>query len=205
MCNLYRMNRSVAEIANLFAAEPEQGANFGEEVYPGYPGLVIAEGRARAMTWGFPLALTGKQGQPLKPKAVNNTRTDKLGSSFWRPSFSVRRCLIPVTAYAEAEGEKGRMTRSWFALPGESAFACAGIWRPTAEWGAAYSMVMTDACVQIGPVHGRMPVILRPGQHETWLSGSPQEAFEMCLPYAGAIIAERTDQPWAARKSGALI
>ena len=205
MCNLYRLNRSAAEITNLFGAQPEHGANFGEEVYPGYPGLVIAEGRARAMVWGFPLALKGKQGQPLKPKAVNNTRTDKLGNSFWRPSFIARRCLIPVSAYAEAEGEKGRMTRSWFALPDDPVFACAGIWRPTAEWGAAYSMVMTDACVQIGPVHGRMPVILRPDQHDTWLSGSPQEAFEMCLPYAGAIIAERTDQPWAARKSGALI
>ena len=86
MCNLYRLNRSAAEITNLFGAQPEHGANFGEEVYPGYPGLVIAEGRARAMVWGFPLALKGKQGQPLKPKAVNNTRTDKLGSSFWRPS-----------------------------------------------------------------------------------------------------------------------
>ena len=205
MCNLYRLNRSAAEIANLFGAAPEHGANFGEDIYPGYPGLVIAEGRARAMVWGFPLVLTGKQGQPLKPKPVNNTRTDKLGSSFWRSSFIARRCLIPVTAYAEAEGEKGRMTRSWFSLPGEPIFACAGIWRFTAEWGAAYSMVMTDACAQIGPGHDRMPVILRSDQHEAWLSGSPEEAFDLSLPYGGAMIAERTDQPWAKRKTGSLI
>jgi putative SOS response-associated peptidase YedK len=206
VCNLYRMNRSVAEVANLFGASPDYGANFGEEVYPGYPGLVIAEDTARAMTWGFPLVLKGKQGQPLKPKPVNNTRTDKLASSFWRPSFTQRRCLIPLSAYAEAEGERGRMTRTWFSLlPDEPLFACAGIWRPTVEWGAAYSMVMTDACDQIGPVHDRMPAILRVNQYETWLSGSPQDAFDLCQPYAGAMVIERTDQPWAARKAGSLI
>jgi hypothetical protein len=45
MCNLYRMTKGVAEVANLFSAIPEHGANYGEEVYPGYPGVVIAEGR----------------------------------------------------------------------------------------------------------------------------------------------------------------
>jgi hypothetical protein len=66
------------------------------------------------MTWGFPLLLKGKSGQPLKPKPVNNAREDKLGTAFWRASFERRRCLIPVTAWAEAEGAKGAMTRTWY-------------------------------------------------------------------------------------------
>ena len=107
MCNLYRMTKGVDEIARLFAVEPDSGANFAEEVYPGYPGLVVAEGRARAMNWGFPLVLKGKQGQPLKPKPVTNAREDKLLTAFWRDSFAARRCLVPVSAWAEAEGEKG--------------------------------------------------------------------------------------------------
>ena len=60
------------------------------------------------MTWGFPLVLTGKQGQKLKPKPVNNARTDKLQTAFWCDSFARRRCLIPVSEWAEAEGQKGR-------------------------------------------------------------------------------------------------
>jgi putative SOS response-associated peptidase YedK len=116
------------------------GANFGEEVYPGYPGVVVTEGRARTMTWGFPLAMKSKKtGLPLKPKPVNNAREDKLATPFWRDSFAKRRCLIPVTAWAEAEGEKGRMTRTWHALPDHDLFAVAGVWRPTAEWGDAYT------------------------------------------------------------------
>src|SRR5260221_6573159 len=113
MCNLYRMTRSVDEVARLFAVEADNGVNFAGEVYPGYPGLVVAGGRARAMTWGFPLVLEGKQGQPLKPRPVTNARLDKLLTAFWRASFASRRCLVPVSAWAEAEGDKGRMTRTW--------------------------------------------------------------------------------------------
>jgi len=76
------------------------------EVYPGCSGLVVAHGELRSMVWCFPLTLKGKNGQPLKPKPVNNARTDKLDGFMWRSSFEKRRCLIPVSAFAEAQGEK---------------------------------------------------------------------------------------------------
>lgn len=84
MCNLYRMTAAISEVANLFGAQPRERANVPAEIYPGYPGLVVAGGEVRPMTWGFPLILKGKQGQPLKPKPVNNAREDKLTSAFWR-------------------------------------------------------------------------------------------------------------------------
>ncbi len=88
------------------------GTNFGEQVYPGYLGLVIADGELRQMTWGFPLVMKGKTGQPLKPKPVNNARTNKLDSYFWRSSFEQRRCLIRISAWAEAQGVKRAKTRT---------------------------------------------------------------------------------------------
>ena len=117
MCNLYRMTKNADEVARLFGAQLGSIGNAVEEVYPGYPGLVAAGGTLRSMTWGFPLVLKGKNGQPLKPKPVNNTRADKLDSFMWRFSFQERRCLIPVSEFAEAEGPKGSMTRTWFSLP----------------------------------------------------------------------------------------
>ncbi len=75
--------------------------------------------------------LKGKNGQPLKPRPINNARADKLDGFMWRYLFRERRCLIPVSALAEAEGEKGGKTRIWFALPGEKVFAVAGLWRDT--------------------------------------------------------------------------
>lgn len=117
MCNLYRIKSANEEIARLFGVENAVG-NAAEEVYPGYSGLVVAEGRLRSMVWGFPLPQISKRtGEPLRPRPVNNVRSDKLHSFMWRYSFEERRCLIPTTAWAEAEGPRGAMTRTWLSLP----------------------------------------------------------------------------------------
>ena len=198
MCNLYKNQKSSAEIASLFGVSPEMGANFAEEVYPGYPGAVIADNQLRSMVWGFPLTLKSKKtGEPLKPKPVNNARTDKLDSYMWRNSFAERRCLIPLTAWAEAQGPKGGMTRTWLSLPDRELFAVAGIWRESDEWGECYSMVMTDAAGDAAQVHSRMPVILDPDSFGTWCAGSIEEAKALCVPYRGSLTIDRTLEPWA--------
>lgn len=200
MCNLYRMRVTTSEIGQIFDAIPDLGANYGEEIYPGYSGLVVADGQAQAMTWGFPLVLTGKQGQKLKPKPVNNARTDKLQTAFWRDSFARRRCLIPVSEWAEAEGQKGQMTRTWYSLPGGESFAVAGVWRATFEWGNAYSMVMTDGHLQMADVHDRMPVIVMRDNWAQWANGSPDDAFTLCQPWPGDLLVERSATLWAAAR-----
>ncbi len=197
MCNLYRMTKSRAEVADWFGAtEDAGGANFGEEVYPGYPGLVLAAGHVSQMHWGFPLTMRGKSGNLLKPKPVNNTRSDKLDSPFWRASFESRRCLIPMTAWAEAEGAKGHKTRTWLSLPDSKLFACAGIWRGSDEWGNCYSMILTDAAGMAAQVHTRMPVIIAPQDYAVWTRGNSNEARALCRPWEGAIELERTSAPW---------
>lgn len=199
MCNLYRMTKPMTEVAKWFdAVEGAGGANFAEEVYPGYTGLVVAEGALKAMTWGFPLVLTGKQGQKLKPKPVNNARTDKLQTFFWRHAFEHRRCLIPLTAWAEAQGPKGRMTRTWLSLPGAELFAAAGVWRSSDEWGNCYSMVMTDSAgTEAANVHERMPVLLAPDNYARWLDGAPDTALGLCRGWEGPLMIDRTHEPWS--------
>jgi putative SOS response-associated peptidase YedK len=199
MCNLYKMTKTVHEVAALFRATADPLGNAGETIYPGHPGYVVADGRVRQMTWGFPLAMTGKSGQMLKPKPVNNARTDKLDCFMWKYSFQDRRCLIPVTEFCEAEGEKGAKTRTWFSLPDEEVFAVAGIWRDTAEWGPAYSMVMTEACRHVQGVHDRMPVILAPGTWGDWLDGPPDAARLLCQPYPADMVVHRTADAWVKR------
>ena len=196
------MRKSVAEVAAHFGVSSAVVSNAPEEIYPGYPGLVVhnLDGARvmRSMTWGFPLKLTTmKPGS--KPKAVNNVRTDKLDSFMWRYSFAERRCLIPVTEFAEAEGEKGSKTRTWFSLPDHESFAVAGIWRDTDEWGLAYSMVMTEACIHVAGVHDRMPVILPQETWNDWLDGPPDAAKLLCQPYPADMQVRRTSDPWVKR------
>ncbi|MEM6826556.1 MAG: SOS response-associated peptidase family protein [Pseudomonadota bacterium] len=198
MCNLYRMTKNKDEVAKWFdMVDSLGGANFAEEVYPGYPGLVAAGGEIRQMTWGFPLVMKGKNGQPLKPKPVNNARTDKLDSFFWRQSFEERRCLIPVSAWAEAQGPKGAKTRTWMSLPDAELFAVAGVWRESDEFGLCYSMVMTDSAGSASEhVHSRMPVLLAPEDYERWVSGSSEDAKALCVAWNGDLTIDATHESW---------
>ena len=201
MCNLYRMNRSVDEIAHIFDLVAPLGLNLAGEVYPKGNGLVIAEGSLRSMTWGFPLALKSKRtGEQLKPKPVNNARSDKLQTFMWQDSFRHRRCLIPLTAWAEAQGARGAMTRTWLSLPEADVFAVAGLWRASDEWGDCYSMVMTDAAGDAAAIHDRMPVILDRESQEAWQNGSPEEAKALCEPYDRPLAVDRTSEPWERRR-----
>lgn len=204
MCNLYTNRRTAAEIAHLFGAGNPVPSNTPSEVYPGYPGLVVRSGDGgrvvQSMIWGFPLRLKAMKPE-AKPKPVNNTRADKLDSFMWRYSYQERRCLIPVTEFAEAEGPKGAKTRTWFSLPDQETFAVAGIWRESDEWGPVYSMVMTEACIHVADVHDRMPVILRPETWQDWLDGPPDAARLLCQPYPADMKMRRTDERWSKRYS----
>lgn len=48
MCNLYRMTKAPDEVARLFNVRLGQFGNAGGDVYPGYPGLVVAGGQLRS-------------------------------------------------------------------------------------------------------------------------------------------------------------
>jgi putative SOS response-associated peptidase YedK len=197
VCNLYKMKRTVAEVADWFGASPDPGANFAAEVYPGYPGLVVADGVVRSMNWGFPRVLRGKQGQALKPRPVTNARDDNLSSPFWRDSFERHRCLIPVTQWAEPQGEPGQMTRTWYNPSEMDLFAIAGLWRWSEEWGEVYTMVMADASAEMIEVHDRMPVILRPEEHAQWTEGSTADAFALVRTWQEPLDVELTTERWA--------
>lgn len=197
MCNLYRLHAGPAAIAQLFAAGVAVSANHADPLYPGYPGLVVADGQVRVMGWGFPLVLKGRDGRALKPKPVTNARDDKLDTAFWRSSMATRRCLIPVSAWAEPEGTSPRMTRTWYALPGEDPFAVAGLWRDDAAWGACYAMVMTEAAPAMADVHDRMPVIVPRADWATWTGGQVDAARALCRTWSGPLVVERTDERWS--------
>ena len=207
MCNLVTLKSSVDEVASHFKARRPKPTNTAPgDVYPGGQGFVIrsdaGERVMQAMTWGFPVRL--KHMKPTsKPKPVNNARDDKL-LTFWRPWFTnpAHRCLIPFTSFAEAEGEKGKMTRTWIGAADQSLAAWAGLWRPTDEWGDCYTGVMVDATEELWHIHDRMPVILRPEDHDTWLHAPAEEAMALVAKYpAELLVVDRTSDPWLARNA----
>jgi putative SOS response-associated peptidase YedK len=207
MCNRYQQ-AAIQEAKDALDAIIETPFNVGHEIiHPQSPGLVVKQANGQRvlanMIWGFPLILAeareraAAKGVQAKPKPVNNARTDKLTTGFWsRWTDPVHRCLIPVHAYAEAVGQKGRMTEAWMNVPGESLFALAGIWRPSVEWGDCYSMIMTEATGEAATVHSRMPVILAIGDYASWLEEEIQVALNLCRPWAGPLVVNRNDKLW---------
>jgi len=206
ICNLYTERLSAAEVAAHFGVANPVMSNAGDEVYPGTPGLVIREEAGQrimqSMTWGFPLRLKGMS-PTAKPKPVNNIAD--LAKPMWKglaakPQW---RCLIPLTAFAEAEGVKGAKTRTWFNVKGQPIFAWAWLWRVSDERGPVYSGVMTDCNEAIRPAHDRMPVLLMPEDYERWLHGSFDDAVsfqDRCFPDA-LIEMTRTSELWVRKKA----
>ncbi|MBA4092422.1 MAG: hypothetical protein C0494_17770 [Sphingobium sp.] len=207
MCN--RAERGdTQKVLNLFGARV--GARFNEgplQVHPKEPGGVIRlQDDVRVleqMTWGFPVSLPSKRDPKvkLKPKPVNNARFDKLGTFWKRWAVDPRnRCLIPTARFAEAVGERGRMTETWLSVKDQPTFAWAGLWTDSIEWGAVYTGVMTDACNELEYIHDRCPVILDPEDWDAWLNAPLPDLYRFNRPLpVERMIVEATEKPWFQR------
>ena len=82
-----------------------------------------------------------------------------------------------------------------FSLPDSPMMAVAGLWRATAEWGAAFAMVMTGANEQAAAVHHRMPLILDPADYGVWLSCPVTEAPRFFRQWQGHLVAAPSPLP----------
>lgn len=199
MCNLYSNKMPPEAMRQMFdvpAARTELGNMPAlRAIYPKYDAPIVTFGGGdRSLVrahWGFLTPNKSKKtGNWLKPQAWNNARDDKIRSaSLWRDSFVNRRCLIPATAYAEATG-RNPATFHWFNVKDAACFAFAGIWRhqkgtvgETEIDALVFSMITTSPNSLTAHYHTRMPLILAPDQHDTWLRGDPDEAFSVLEPF----------------------
>ncbi|MBB5685005.1 SOS response-associated peptidase [Sphingobium boeckii] len=210
MCNLHANRKSAAEVARIFQAIIPHAFNAVEETYPGTPGMVVREVDGQrilqSMTWGFPLLTRAMKERGSKPKPANQAADLTLPT--WRSVAPnpANRCLIPLTAFAEPEGEKGRMTRTWFRVKDQPLFAWAGIWRSSIEWGDVYAGVTCDANAAVMPVQDRMPILLMPDEQERWLHGTIDDviAFQH-RPFPDELIEiDRTAEPWTQVRRGSV-
>lgn len=205
MCNLYSNTMPQEAMRRLFKVKPEQDRLGNQEPLPAIfpknsaPMVTIGEDGERQLEtahWGFVLNQKSKRtGEPIQPKAINNARDDKLQTSrFWQASFGKQRCLVPATSFCEAKGKKPA-TYFWFGLRGEDPrppFAFAGIWTFfDGLYGTEPRQTLTSTIITTTPnelvrdVHpDRMPVILRSGDYQTWLTGTAAEAFALIAPLA---------------------
>lgn len=199
MCNLYAQIAVREAVARLFRVSDNRAAAFDPKpaIFPGHDAPVVrladnGDREISVLSWGFVLPQQGKAA-----KRVTNARDEKVRTSnFWRGSFEERRCLVPVTSFAEPKG-KNPAVWHWFGLKDDEPrplFAFAGIWRP---WKGplkpdaepvemdVYSFLTTTPNDVVKSIHPtRMPVMLS-GEEEfdTWLEGTLDEAYQLARPF----------------------
>ena len=200
MCNLYSLNKKRDAVARFFRVSHNRTAAFEQlsAIFPRHMAPVVrqtADGEREAvmMSWGFMLLQNGRA-----PRPVTNVRDDKiLTSTFWKSSFQERRCLVPASSFCEPNGDVKPATWHWFAINGDEErplFAFPGIWKryrgPLKKDGPnveieTYSFLTTTPNSLVATInHERMPVLLtQEEEFETWLRGSPDEAFALAREY----------------------
>jgi putative SOS response-associated peptidase YedK len=121
---------SAAEVAAPFGATYPQDLVVPSQTIEGLHGLVVFEADRRrvlrSMRWGFPrLARGGRvpEDGPDKIGLVANLTNPMWEHMVVEPRY---RCIIPITHFANPDGDEGKKTRTWFSVKGQPVAAWAG-------------------------------------------------------------------------------
>lgn len=189
MCGLYSFRKSAEETRSLFNYVEE--ADFPPRAYvaPGGPVAIVRMEQGQRhfalVRWGF---IPGwvKEVKPGKPLINARGETVAEKPSF-RNAMKRRRCLIPADGFYEWLGDvPGRKIPYFIHRADDGLFAFAGLWE---HWmGADGSEIETGVIIttepnrEVSQVHDRMPVVIAPEDHETWLTGDDKAAAALIRP-----------------------
>jgi putative SOS response-associated peptidase YedK len=190
MSRLYTAMAAATEIASHFNAETPAPVSVPTEVIEGNPGLVVLENEGRRllkpMSWGFP-RLTREMRLRGDPPGRLGLVAD-LTNPMWEHLVVDQRyrCLIPLSHFANPDGDPGEKTRTWFSVADEPLVAWAGFCRNTPEFGPVFAGMTMTANALVAPYNDRMPVLLTRDEYARWLHGTIQDviAFQFRTPLA---------------------
>ncbi|MFC2030868.1 SOS response-associated peptidase [Chloroflexota bacterium] len=91
----------------------------------------------------------------------------------FRTAFRRRRCLVLADGFYEWQKQNGSKLPHYVRMKTGGPFAIAGLWErwegQDAEVIQSCTLLTTEPNDLIGPIHNRMPVILRPEDYDLWL------------------------------------
>lgn len=195
MCGRYANGRTVTELAETFAAEPDEAAQALEpdfNVAPTDPVAAVLTRRPRGeggergrprrrltvLRWG--LVPSWAKDRKVAARMINARVETVAEKPAFRRAFAARRCLLPADGYYEwtapEPGGKGPKQPWFLRSPDGSPLALAGlyeVWRDPADpeapllWTSA--VLTTEAVDEAGRVHDRMPMLVEPDAWAAWL------------------------------------
>ena len=194
MCGRYSLTTPVEGIRRLFgfAELPNLPARYN--IAPTQPAPVVRRGgdgrrELALLRWG--LVPSWAKDPSIGNRLINARAETVADKPAFRSAFKNRRCLVVADGFYEWRKVGDGKQPYRITLPDGGPFAFAGLWERWAPAGEAiesFTIVTTDANPRLRPIHDRMPVILDPADHETWLEGGAA-ALALLRPFPGDALA----------------
>lgn len=198
---MHALSASIEQVATRFGAEAGPSIAMPAETVEGGQGIVVVarddRRLIRSMIWGFPRpSITGGSvGVTERVGLVADLTNPMWDGLVQDPKY---RCLIPITHFANPDGEPGAKTRTWFWVKDQPIAAWAGFCR-NVDGAPIYAGMTTEANAAIPPTNDRMPVLLEDGDWDGWLGGSIADVirYQFRPPIAAARMrVARTSDRW---------
>jgi putative SOS response-associated peptidase YedK len=196
MCGRYSLTTPVDALRDLFGFDARPNLAPRYNIAPTQEVAVVrlaseAGGRQLAMLrWGL---IPSWAKDPSIGSRMINARAETVAEKpAFRTAFRRRRCLVLADGSYEWKTSGDGPKQPWrITCADAAAFAFAGLWEhwdsPDGETLESCTIVTTEAAPAISHIHPRMPVILAPGERESWLSGDPADAGGLLHPYDGTL------------------
>jgi len=117
----------------------------------------------------------------------------------YRTAFAAQRCLVPASGFYEWQNKGVKNQPYRISLRNGALIAFAGLWERWApengEPVETFAIITTQATKLVSEVHDRMPAIIAPADHRSWLTASANTAKKLLVPYiSGMTIAPVGDR-----------
>jgi len=193
MCNRYKTANDIERLRTIFGNAPDEWFELTDKKYDTvYPKSMVpvylrikGDELYSNFHWGIVPGWAKNQSTIL-----TNTKSEEvLDKPTWKNSFRTRRCLMPAEAFFEPATVEGKKFQIRFELKSGEPFSFAAIWEKTDRFGDRRNCCSLLTCEPnsiVGEVHGRMPVILKPEQYDTYLNAPPEQVkdlLDILLPY----------------------
>jgi putative SOS response-associated peptidase YedK len=139
------------------------------------PVVVVREGHRELMPLRWGLVPPWARDETMASKMINARAETIQEKPSFRQSFKNKRCLVPADGFIEWGKTQSGKQPYYFTRRDNELFAFAGIWSEWKKDGVSlwtFSIITTDCNSLVQPIHHRMPVILAPGDYETWLNAA---------------------------------
>ena len=193
MCNRYQTAKDIERLRTMFGNAPddwfEQGDKKYDTVYPKSKVPVYLRVNGDELFSNFHWGIVPMWAKTQSTILTNTKSEEVLNKPTWKNSFRTRRCLMPAEAFYEPATVEGKKFQIKFELISGEPFSFAAIWEKTDRFGEprnCCSLLTCEPNKLVGEVHGRMPVILKPEQYDTYLNTHPEQVtdlLDILVPY----------------------